>query len=354
MSCAQPLAAGVQREKQTRPSIKEAPANAYGFYAYPLSIPTNSRLTNVWLTSNFIQLCLDRRTDSPVPLCFYLTDSRFSAPPSTEIIRTQTLVQCGLGIDEFLSLQIRGEGYCFLTVDHSKLSDPSLNAHNDHDLLVHGFNLSRGTVDVLAWRDTKVNGRDWDRSFSSGEMTLRSLAAAYHSARRRAEAEIVVWTPRVKYPEYSISPNIILQFLMDYRSGANTSLRFSNIGPVWNRVYGIPAVAEILRSITEVLGRAGRVDPRHTRVLFEHKLLLRRRVSALGLVETDSDLGHWMDELLTISKRLHMLCLGRRPDLSSLHLTQIPTKWVNLELGVTQSLIKAIYRRYDCETSREV
>lgn len=274
--------------KCARLPIQDPLIKGYLFFAYPHSILANEAKTYPWILSNYIQTCFDKDyANSPVPFTFYTFDYTICPWLKHEKLYRSTVEKLSSDILSFAKNCIHNKKYLYLYLDEYDV--PNRKAYKKfsfiHENLVFGYDDGTSTFDIL--------GFDEDSIFRATTISYKQFVSAFLDVERLIQLNdihqqlhpnsievfnmlhIFEINPHAHYP---FNPKLVIATLKDYLESKNTSDWFAMLREPWDRVYGLECYAYIINYYESLLKDEADYDVRYLHNLWEHKMLMTKRV----------------------------------------------------------------------------
>jgi hypothetical protein len=258
------------------------------FFAYPLSIIGVDEKTHPWILSNFIQTCFDKDfSKSPVPFTFYSYDFTMSPWLKHEKVQRKTVDHLSKDIVNFIKTCINDNKYVQLYLDEYHVPNrvDSNKFHYIHENLIYGYDDEKRNFTILGFNENMI--------FKSTTISYEQFLRAYLGVTNQIESKIL---NQQLHPNsidifniinmfefnnngnYSFNKKLVLESLKDYKEGNNTSERFAMIREPWDRAYGMDCYKHFINYFERLLNNEAIYDIRFLHNLWEHKLLMSKRV----------------------------------------------------------------------------
>ncbi|MGG3523971.1 hypothetical protein COM13_29300 [Bacillus pseudomycoides] len=268
--------------------VHEPLIKGFLFFAYPLSIIGADEKTHPWILSNFIQTCFDKDfAKSPVPFTFYSYDFTMSPWLKYEKMQRKTVDHLSKDIMNFIKSCIDNNKYVHLYLDEYHVPNRvNFNKLNfTHENLIYGYDDMKRTFTILGFNENMI--------FKSTIISYDQFLKAYLGVTSLIESKIL---NQELHPNsidifntintfefnndgnYSFNKKLVLESLKDYKEGNNTSERFEMIREPWDRAYGMDCYKHFINYFEMLLNNEAFYDIRFLHNLWEHKLLMSKRV----------------------------------------------------------------------------
>ena len=262
------------------------PITCYHHHASLLSIILRDECAYDWIFNNYIQLETPRRGHEHIlRLDHYMPfDNNISiwlrCPfVSVHKIYSEICYDKWANRLEFIIECISKDFYCYLWLDEFYISNSEYfqREHFVHDILIYGYDLKKQTLNVAEYFK--------DGKYSYGEVSFNEFLMAC------VDNPSLTWLIKFESWGYVFDINITIRLLKEYLESENTSLRFGLEIPKKNYIYGMEIYNVLLEYIEQMReGRKG-FDSRPFHVLWEHKMLMTKRIEYLhekGYINDDS------------------------------------------------------------------
>ncbi|PFR39992.1 hypothetical protein [Bacillus thuringiensis] len=268
--------------------IHEPLIKGFLFFAYPFSILGSNEKTYPWIFSNFIQTCFDKNfSESPVPFTFYTYDFTICPWLKHEKIKRNTVSQLSQDIVKFIKSCIDNNKYVHLYLDEYHV--PNRMAYRDfnlaHENFIYGYDDVNCTFNILGfdekiiYKSTTISYDQFYKAYLGVEDLIESKI--FNQELHSNSIDIFNTINIFEFNsggEYSFNKKLVIDSLKDYKEGNNTSERFSMIREPWDRAYGMDCYKHFIGYFEMLLNNEADYDIRFLHNLWEHKLLMSKRV----------------------------------------------------------------------------
>lgn len=253
----------------------------YGYLcnAYPLSIALQSKKTEAWFYSNYIQLiCVGNFPNGKFFTFYNSHHSIFEYFLSCPFIQFQK-IHFGIsekysgGIINFIVDAIEQNYYPLIYVDEYYIKHKSAynNFHCPHEMLIFGYSENK----------LKVLGYDRCMQFGINEVDFSEFITAFNHCDKQAPFRKYIYLLEFNQEfNFEFDVRLVIQWLKEFRYGINSSTHFRAISPPKNKmIYGMAVYKHILEYLKYNIGEMGeKIDIRIFHTLWEHKKAMVLRI----------------------------------------------------------------------------
>ncbi|ETT65448.1 hypothetical protein C173_20511 [Paenibacillus sp. FSL R7-277] len=257
--------------------LGESPIIGYQHHAYPLSISSLHPSFYDWFYCNYIQLYCNN--DTPQFNLNFYEFSRLNpkSPLLEEMYLPKTFIFKYADPMRFLIDSISNDHYIVTFVDEFYIPNRSAyrKFHNVHDILLYGFDETKGVLDVA--------GFNAKMQYGYSQVNLRDFEQAFIDI-KTSDGYLVRWANgmhlfQVKFEKsFHFNLKITIELMQDYLLSRNTSIRFRMYDDPSENIYGVDvydSVVQYLRKSTDEL------DIRPLHIIYEHKKCMVSRLKYL-------------------------------------------------------------------------
>ncbi|WP_128893903.1 hypothetical protein [Longirhabdus pacifica] len=260
----------------------------YLFYAFPLSIIGYNEQTSPWILSNFIQTNLEMDyANSPIPYTLFSFDFKQSPWLKMEKITRKTLHHVQKDMLSTLKYFIDEQKYIYLYLDEYYIPRRRTyhQSHFLHENLIFGYDDDAQTFDVLGYDEKMI--------FKPIQISYEALMQSYNSVEDIMHASMdqntysdsfdvfstITLFERNPHASYAFNYKLVRESLTEYLNGSNSFERFASIKqPPSHCVYGMDCYSYIEKYFRSFLAGEVPYDIRFLHILYEHKLLMTKRI----------------------------------------------------------------------------
>ena len=271
------------KNKKTKLSLGNPKVCTYHYDAYPLSVISSGKGNyNEWIMSNYIQLCANKniKNSDGVFLEFY-GEHGFSSPfLEVQKLSWKFLSKMGINLHNVVEKVIEEGYYIYVQVDEYFIPKRWAynNTHYLHDLLIYGYDKSKGQYNVVGY-DDKFN-------YVESVISYTEFYNGFVNNFYDLELDENYWADRIfifKYNmngKYDFNINLVKKTISDYVNSRNDFElynRFKNSNE--NKVYGVQIYDKVLEYLESIeKEQILKLDLRIFKLLEEHKILMIERL----------------------------------------------------------------------------
>jgi amino acid adenylation domain-containing protein len=183
----------------------------------------------------------------------------------------------------FLSSQVREGRYLLVYGDEYYLSRRDRSTHIRHETLIVGLSEETGSFLTAAYDEAG----EYKFMAQRFEAVIRALKSPYTDER----PFLISILPKEDIPQAEVAPDLIGRQIDDYLNSRPSATQYPwiEVAENWRRhpvksqlTFGLACYDEIARYLAFYFERPKEIDPRCTRLLWEHKKLLALRVDYLA------------------------------------------------------------------------